>query len=416
MPNTFATTFIPAPLQWWGWGKEAANGTVVAPTMSMPLDKGLPNDKPTELIDKGLRGYMGEDYNMIVGTEIADLPVSGDVYLDSIGHPLLNLFGDYTAVGSTPGTAWTATGGVTAGAGPITVTSGAVATQGSTIQIGAGTNAELVTVGSGSTATSIVIAATTPIRMNHTGSTQILPVVAPYIHTFALLNGGGGLTPISGLNAQGQPPTHTITYHDQLSANGGRAYPYWCCSGIDFKADREQLFQHDTKGMSVIGVDLGSAATNSQGSVPAIPDWEFIVKINSVQVNNVADADVSLARGLKADFGLNNQQAPYLIARLGLSVTGKLTFLAADESPRAALLAGTQQPLSIQMTNGLSGAAALGVAFNFQVAQYETVAESDPDVLQWEVNFRALMNSTNVGASGGQGPGTVVITNNVVTY
>lgn len=45
MPNVYATTVVPENLQWWGWGRELVAGTSVQPTLSMPLDKGLPINK-----------------------------------------------------------------------------------------------------------------------------------------------------------------------------------------------------------------------------------------------------------------------------------------------------------------------------------------------------------------------------------
>lgn len=417
MTNVYATTAIPESLQWWGWGREATSGTLVMPTLSMPLEKGLPDDKQTMLLDKMLRGYMGEDYDAVPGVQIADMPVSGDVYLDSIGHPMFNMFGDYQASGSSPANATTLNGAVVAGATTVTVTSGTGYTIGNNVQIGTtGTSPyEIVTLTGVST--NVLTFTGTPLRFNHATGAAVASVSAPFSHTFSLLNGSG----LFGTSTNGQPVTHTVTYHQGLAASTqARQYGYWCCSGMDFKMNSEQLFQHDTKGTSLLGQIAGSAPSNSQSTYEAIPDWEFKVGIGGpasggTLVNNVLEADVSWARGLKVDYGLNGQQAPYIIGRLGLSCTGKLSFLAQDESPLLTYLAGTKQQLQIAMTSG-SGANLIGVTFNFNNAFYETATLTAPDMLGWDVSWRALMNSTNAGASGGQSPGSIVLQNNVPTY
>jgi hypothetical protein len=415
----FATTVIPENLQWWGIGREITPGTVVQPVITIPMEKGQPDDKPTMIVDKSLRGYMGEDYGDIQGTEIADFPLSGDVYLDTIGHLLYNLWGDYQATGSTATSNTTVAAATTAGATSFTVGAIGSIIVGSVLQFGNATLATAPTenlVVSG-VAGSVVTFATTPLRFNHTTTAAVAVVTAPFTHTFSLLNGGG----LYGSNADAQPPTHTLTYHNNLAASTlARQYAYWCSSGIDFKMNSEQLFQHDTKGTSVLGVIAASAPTNTQGTAVAVADWAFKVGIGGpasggTLVNTVEDATVNLARMLKPKFTLQGGQAPWVIARLGLSVTGKLSFVAQDESPLTTLLNNTQQPLQIAMTQG-SGSSLLACTFNFNLAAYESAPITAPDVLGYDVSFRGLMNTTNAGASGGMSPGNVVIQNAIASY
>lgn len=364
---------------------------------------------------------MGEDYNLIYGTAVADLPVSGDVYMDSIGFPLHNLFGDYQATGSTPTSNTTVAAASAAGATSFTVGAIGSIVIGSVLQFG---NATLSTAPTenlvvSNVAGSVVTFASTPLRFNHSATAAVAIVTAPFTHTFSLLNVPS--TPI-GTNVDGQPPTHTITYHDGLAGTyGARQYAYWCCSGIDFKMNVEQLFMHDTKGTSILGVLAGSAPANTQSSVPAVADWNFKVGVGGpasggTLLNNVEDATVSVARALKNKFGLNGQQAPYVIARLGLGITGKLSFMSQDESPLLQMLnASAPTQLQIVMTQG-AGANLISCTFNCQNAQYETVEPSEPDVMQYDVAFRGLMNSTNAGASGGMSPGNIILQNAVGSY
>lgn len=418
----FATAVVPGNLQWIGVGREiTAAGTAVLPSITIPAEKFQPDDKPTMLVDKSLRGFMGEDYGDIQGTEIADLPVTGDVYLDAMGHLLLNLWGDYQAVGSTPTSATTVALATSAGATSVVVGVIGSIVVGSVLQFG---NAAIGTAPTENLVVSAVAGTTvtfanTPCRFNHIAGAAIAIVTAPFTHTFALLN---PVVPSIGTNVYAQPPTHTMTYFNDLAVSTlARQYAYWCASGIDFKMNSEQLFQHDTKGMAVLGAIAASPPTNTQGTALALPNWRFKVGIGGpasggTLVNTVQDATVSIARALKPKWTLQGAQTPWVIARLGMSITGKLTFVAQDESPLLALLANTQQQLQLTMTNGLAGAALLACTFNFNLVAYERAPISAPDVLTYEVDFRALMNSTNAGATGGLSPGNVVIQNAIATY
>jgi hypothetical protein len=416
----FATNVVPENLQWWGFGREiTAPGTIAAPVITMPADKAQPTDKPTMIVDKGLRGSMAEDFGDIQGVEIAEFPLSGDVYLDAIGHLLFNLWGDYQATGSTPTSATTVAAATSAGATSFTVGAIGSIVIGSVLQFGNATLSAAPTENLvvSNVAGSVVTFATTPLRFAHSSAAAVAIVTAPFSHTFSLLNGGTG----SGLQLDGQPPTHTITYHNGLAGTYlARQYAYWCASGMDFKMNAEQLFQHDTKGTSILGVIAGSAPTNTQTGLPAVPDWEFKCGIGGpasggTLVNSIEDAQVSIARGLKPKFTLQGAQSPFVIARLGLGITGKLTFMAQDESPLLALLANTQQQLQLAMTQG-AGASLISCTFNFNLAAYEAATIAAPDVLCYDVNFRALANSTNAGASGGLSPGNVVIQNAIASY
>src|SRR6266568_2750735 len=117
----FATTVVPESLQWWGIGREAVAGAPVLPVISVPLDKGQPDDKITYLVDKSIQGNMAEDQGDVAGVAIGDFPLSGNVYLDTIGHLLFNLWGDYTSTGTTPTSATTVAASTAAGVSSVTI-------------------------------------------------------------------------------------------------------------------------------------------------------------------------------------------------------------------------------------------------------------------------------------------------------
>src|SRR5215469_13469649 len=95
-------TVFPEAREWVGLGRELTVGTAVIPAITVPVEKAEPDEKPIWLDDKSLRGYMAEQYGLIQGPEMSAFDFNGPVYLESIGHVLFNIFGDYSATGSTP--------------------------------------------------------------------------------------------------------------------------------------------------------------------------------------------------------------------------------------------------------------------------------------------------------------------------
>src|SRR6266566_2688585 len=114
---TVVGTVNPVALEWLGMGPERnAYGTIAAPTATIPVEKIDPADKVNLLYDNSIRGIMANVFSATPGTTEAEMSFGGPVYLDVIGHIMLNLLGDYSAVGSSPASATTFTAPLAAGA------------------------------------------------------------------------------------------------------------------------------------------------------------------------------------------------------------------------------------------------------------------------------------------------------------
>lgn len=99
-PTTFA-----AQKQYLGWAKEVTQGTPVTPgTAWMPIDSFAPEDKPTWLDDKALRGSMGDIYGRIQGPIHTEFSIAAPAYMDLLPWFLINILGDVTDAGSAPNT------------------------------------------------------------------------------------------------------------------------------------------------------------------------------------------------------------------------------------------------------------------------------------------------------------------------
>jgi len=409
--TTIVGTVNPVALEWLGLGPERLTpGTIAAPTATLPVEKIEPDDQLKLLYDNSIRGIMATNFSATPGTESSEVSFGGPVYLDTIGHVLLNLFGDYSATGSTPTSATTFTGALAAGATSGTLTSPTGYTSSSIVQIGSGATSEVVQLTG--LAGSVATWANNPLRFAHTGTPAAAVVSAPFTHKFALLNAGNN----------GQPQTHTLTHYNGLTgANKAAQYGFWCASQCAFNMDAEKLFTHETKGMAYLQQAAGSPVTNSFSLVPVYPNWKFAVGIGGpasggTLVNDVALASVDIAREVKGYWTANGQQQAYTFGRNSLKATAKFTEVAQNSTPMSNYINGTQQQVQFAATNGLSGANLLAVTINFQLAAIETVKFNNNTVIEYESSILGLSNTTDAGGSGGQSPLSVTIQNAVPTY
>lgn len=401
-----------------GWGKEAVVGTPVLPAVTMPVNKFDPEDKPTWLKDSSWRNSMGSLYGMQQGPLIADLDLAGPVYGDTIGHPLVNVMGDYAVTGSSPANATTLSAQANAGATSITLTSTTGYVNGALIQIGSGTSAEVrrqVGAPAGS-----VVTLDAALYYTHASAQPVAVVVAPFTHVFAMLNNGTG----AGGAQVAQPPTHTLHDVTGITATvGSRAYRAVCMSDVNFTGNAEQFLNWDGKATTWVSTPSASAPTAAVSGVPAQASWRSLIGIGGpasggTLVSNIKEWGVNLSRELDPKFTNSNSQNPYAIPRGGLGVTGKLTFdPAIDETPLLNMLNNSQPQLQIIADNGLLGANQVTLTFDCLLAAYDTSKlDSGGVVFGYNTSFQAIDNTTNVGQSAGFGPCLITLKNAVPTY
>lgn len=409
MPLAVGTVY-PVAEEEIGIGREATPGTIVQPSATLPVEKIEPDEKVTYLEDKTLRGMMANLFSATAGTEDAEVNFSGPVYLDTIGHVLLNLLGDYGVVGSVGTGSTTTTANAVVGATTLTVTSITGFSNGQAVQVGTGAVSQVVVLSAAPSGSTLTFTGT-PLRLAVASGATVAGVVAPFTHTFSLLN-----------STPGQPPTHTITHKQGISGTyGANNYAFWCCAGCSFNMDPEKLFTHDTKGTSYLKQIAAAQPTFAFSTVPVYANWRFAVGIGGpasggTLVNDISAASLDINRELIPKFTASGQQAPYVIARNALSVEGKYTEVAQNETPMLNYLNNVQPQLQFVATNGLSGANLLAITFNIQVAEIYTAKLNNDNVIEYETSWRGLANSTNAGGSGGQSPVSVVIQNAVPTY
>lgn len=403
-----ATTYASAK-NFIGIAKEASQGTALAPTATIPVEKFEPEDKPVWLDDKALRGSMVGQYGRQQGVIKTEFSMSGPVFGDTLGYLLANVLGDVSYSGGTnAGSSTTTTGALTAGVTSVVpVTSATGIVPGTVLAIDTAGLLELVTVLS---VVTLNVTLTAPVQKSHLTAATVQPVTAAFNSAFSTLNSG-----------QGQPVSHTIThYQGPVAGTGARAYPGCCFSEVSLKWNAEsQLFNYDAKGLSWPSAPAGVTPTSAPSTVTPIPSWRGQLGIGGVAgggtlVKTVAEGEVAIKRELDAVFTTQNAQVPYIIQRGAVSIDGKLKFIAADESPILAMLNNTQPQFQLVLGNGGAGAALVSVTVDCQLAAYETSkVDMGKTAVMYDVTFAGIANTTNAGFSGGYSPTKVTLANAV---
>ncbi|HEY9367566.1 phage tail tube protein [Streptomyces sp.] len=234
----------------------------------------------------------------------------------------------------------------------------------------------------------------------------------PYTHTFSVLNSGTG-----------QPPTHTFSDRQGLTAStGAREWAGVCMEELKLSGNAEGLLAYEAK-LKGWGSDAAALApTNTPTTTKVTPAWRSSVTLGGTASPAVAEWEVTLSRELTVMHGTDGDQTPYAIARAGLGVAGKLTIWATDQAPLAAegplttFLAGTEQALVIAVASSFGGTSGHSLTLTMTKAQFSTADLTRENLLGWEIEFTGHANSTDAGASGGYAPIKAVLVNGTTTY
>lgn len=404
MVNTFASA-----KQFLLVAKETQQGTAVPGVATIPVEKFDPEDKPVWLGDKAMRGSMVEEYGKQQGPIKTDFSMSGPVFGDTLGWLLGNILGDvYYTGGTNTGAPTTTTGILTAGTtSVIPVTSATGIVTGTVLAIDTAGLLELVTVLS---VASLNVTISGPVVKTHASGVSVQPVTAPFVSAFSTLNSG-----------QGQPTSHTFThYQGPVASVGARVYPGCCLSDLTLKWNAEtQLLTYDAKGSSWPSAPAGATPTSAPSTVTPIPSWRGTLGLagpasGGTLVKTIIDGEIVIKRVLEPVFTTQNSQAPYIIQRGPVSVSGKLNFIAADETPYLNMLNNSQPQFQLVIGNGGAGAALVQMQVDCQLAAFETAKPNfGKAAVAYDTTIAAVANTTNAGASGGYSPVKVTLTNAV---
>lgn len=406
MPNpvTYAS-----PRQFIGFGVEATQGTSVVPTQSMPVDHFDPEDKWVWLDDKALRGSMTEPYNRVQGPGHSEFAFSGPAYFDTLPFLLANILGDTVYSGAYTGSGTTTlSSSCIAGAATISTTASISAT--TKIQIDTGTLSEVRIVNSVTGAGPFTLTLNLPTTSAHASSVVVKPIQPPYAEAFAVLNSGSA-----------QPSSLSITdWQGPTASTAARVYPGCCLSELTIKGNAESsTMMIDAKGMGWPSVAAGAGPTPIlTGALPQAA-WQGTIGLNGTvggsQVKTVSDFEIGIKRVIEVIYTAQNSSNPYFIQRGRVSVSGKYTVVAADETSLSYLNSNTQPQTQWIVSNGLSGASLLSMQVDVLNAAYQTSKiNRGKAAVGYDVSWDAIANTTNTGLSAGYGPVVITTSNAIV--
>ena len=212
---------------------------------------------------------------------------------------------------------------------------------------------------------------------------------APFTHAMSVKNSGDG-----------QPTSHSLV--DNYAAQCRRyAGLQWAELAVKYTADG--VLTHTSKATGW-GSATFAAPTPSFTTIPPQPGWRCVATIAGGAVTYVQEAEVDFKRTATPVFTLQNSQNPYSVFVGDLEVTGKLKLIMEDDTELTRYLTNTQPSMSLDLQQG-AGAAVVEVKFVMTKCAY-TNADIDrgADYVVLQVDFTAIANTTDAGASGGYSP------------
>ncbi|MHB8671097.1 MAG: phage tail tube protein [Acidimicrobiales bacterium] len=375
MPQPSSKSYI-------GIAKEVTQGTPVAATDFIPVRTIQLTPHLQLLDDKGLRGAMADAYNLVSGVTWSEVDLGGDVFTDTIGYVLGGLLGDVTTVA-----------GAVFGDVSTTTTSAVITSA----------TANFVAADVGKTITGTGIPAATTIASVQTPTQATMSAAATATATnVAVTIGRTGINNHSmGLKNSGNGQPTPFTIDDQYVANN-RQIPGAVFHELGLKFMADGLLQYTAKAAAWASVSAGLPAQSFSTVVPQ-PAWACIASIGGASSALVQSADITIKRTeAKPIFTLQGTQNPFRIWVGSLDVAGKMVLVMEDDTQLTNYLTNAQPALDFTFQPLAQAAIQNQLKLHMSQPAY-TMAKPMQSGKSWvelEVDFRAIANTADVGASG----------------
>jgi hypothetical protein len=209
---------------------------------------------------------------------------------------------------------------------------------------------------------------------------------APYTHTFAVKN-----------STDGQPTSYTLS---DYNATTTRQFAGCQFTELGFKFSGDGLLTFDAKATGNASATT-TKPTNSYTAVTPIAAWKGAITIGGSAVTTLLDGTCDIKRSVSVIHTLDGTANPYRIFIGPASVSGKLSFVAEDETELTRYLTNTKPSLLIDFTQG-AGGTLTEVKLNMTKAAYTVgTINRGKDYVAVDVTYTAVANTTDIGASGG---------------
>lgn len=224
---------------------------------------------------------------------------------------------------------------------------------------------------------------------------------APYTHTIALLNSQA---------SNGQPTTYTLHDYYSLGSTSTRRYAGAQFASIDTKFSADALLTYSAKAFAYESVTAANP-TPSFSTLAPLPSWTGAVSLAGSATAVLSEGNVNIARAVSPIWTVDGTQNPYQLFAGPVTVSGSLLLVLESDAQLNYYLNNTQPIMVINFTSG-AGASAVQVQFTMTKCAF-TVAkiERGKDYIELNVNYKAIANTTDVGASSGYSPLKVTLQN-----
>jgi hypothetical protein len=382
-----------------GLAKESTRGTVVAPSIWLPVRSPAPFDNITYLEDKGLRGSMVDHYGVIQGVIYQDYQFAGDFIPDTAPNIVSGVLGSATVTASS---AIFVDGSMTNASAVLTSNTAqfVAADVGKTITVsGAGAAGGLLssTISSigtiatgaiGSTTATLAATASTTVASGAT-ITITRTGVSNNTHVIGLLNNSGA--------TGNQPSSYTAVDVNGYTATA-RQIAAMQFSDLSTKFDATAgLFEFTAKAVG----NPSTAVANPSSSfttVAPVAAWTGGVQIAGALNAKVESGDLQITRGVTPQFTVQASQAPYRLFAGPVMAQGRFTFIYEDDSDLVRYLNNSQPAVVINFTQPTTQS-----SMQFRMSQCAMrVAKvlRSKDYVEVEVQFKGIPNTTDATAGG----------------
>ena len=365
------------------------NPTAVTATDYIPVLDLKPFDNIKYLDDKNWRGSMVDTYGTVQGPIFSEFEFNGDVFPDTFGYPIAGLLGDYVKTG---------------GSAPYTHTI-AVKNSGN----GQATSYSLTDYNGND------VRQYTGVQF---GSVDVKFSAEGLLEYTAMANGfqaGANATITTATGASG-----TVTYTAPNSFYAGQVVTITGNSTSALNLSSQTIVTATATQFTVsnaaTGTGTGGVATvvtptASYSTVTNVPVWTGVTTIAGSVSTRLAEGNISIKRALSPIFTVDNSQSPYQIFQGAVEVDGSLKLIFEDNTELNYFINNTQPSLDISFSQG-SGGTATKVQFTMTKCAFQ-VAKIDrsKDYVELDVTYKAIANTTDVGASSGYSPIKVTLQN-----
>lgn len=223
---------------------------------------------------------------------------------------------------------------------------------------------------------------------------------APFTHSAAVLNSGTG-----------QPPSYTLSDYYTINT---RQFPGLRFSELGIKFSGDGMLTYSAKATSLASVTT-TKPTSNYTAVQPLAGWVGAVSIGGSAAAFVVDGECTMKRSITVVHTADGTQAPYALWAGPVEASGKLTLVMEDDTQYLNYLNNSKPSLDINYQQG-AGAAAVQVKLHMTKAAFTNAQISrGKDYIELSVDYDALANTTDIGASGGYSPIKVTLQNAVAS-